>query len=78
MLLFFEDHTLDIDRRELSRGSKRIEIEPQVFDLLVYLVQNRDRVVSKDDLVKAVWKGTHRFRFGAQQQNYRGSSCDWR
>ena len=55
--MFFEDHTLDIDRRELSRGSKRIEIEPQVFDLLVYLVQNRDRVVSKDDLVKAVWKG---------------------
>jgi len=57
VLLFFDDHTLDIDRRELSRGSKRIEIEPQVFDLLVYLVQNRDGVVSKDDLVKAVWKG---------------------
>ena len=53
----FGDYALDIDRRELSRGSKRIEIEPQVFDLLVYLVQNRDGVVSKDDLVKAVWKG---------------------
>jgi TolB-like protein len=57
VLLFFEDHTLDIDRRELRRGLKRIAIEPQVFDLLVYLVQNRDRVVSKDDLIRAVWNG---------------------
>jgi len=57
VLRFFEDYTLDIDRRELSRGSKRVEIEPQVFDLLVYLVQNRDHVVSKNDLVEAVWNG---------------------
>ena len=34
-----------------------VEIEPQVFDLLVYLVQNRDRVVTKDDLIAAVWGG---------------------
>ena len=47
----FGDNTLDTDRRELRRGSERIAVEPQVFDLLVYLVQNRDRVVSKDDLI---------------------------
>ena len=35
----------------------RIAVEPQVFDLLVYLVQNRDRVVSKDDLIASVWGG---------------------
>jgi TolB-like protein len=53
----FADHTLDTDRRELRRGAARIAVEPQVFDLLVYLVQNRDRVVSKDDLITSVWAG---------------------
>jgi DNA-binding winged helix-turn-helix (wHTH) protein/pimeloyl-ACP methyl ester carboxylesterase len=53
----FENHTLDADRRELRRGSELIEVEPQVFDLLLYLVQNRDRVVSKDDLIASVWGG---------------------
>jgi TolB-like protein/Tfp pilus assembly protein PilF len=53
----FDDHTLDTDRRELRRGLKPISIEPQVFDLLVYLLLNRDRVVSKDDLIESVWGG---------------------
>jgi TolB-like protein len=54
---FLADHTLDIDRRELRRGSEPVAVEPQVFDLLIYLVQNRDRVVSKDDLIASVWDG---------------------
>jgi pimeloyl-ACP methyl ester carboxylesterase/DNA-binding winged helix-turn-helix (wHTH) protein len=53
----FENHVLDTDRRELWRGSEPIAVEPQVFDLLLYLVRNRDRVVSKDDLIAAVWGG---------------------
>src|SRR5437870_5812851 len=53
----FTDHTLDTDRRELRHGSEPIAVEPQVFDLLVYLVQNRDRVVSKDELLAGVWGG---------------------
>jgi DNA-binding winged helix-turn-helix (wHTH) protein len=53
----FDNHALDTDRRELRRGSERIAVEPQVFDLLVYLVQNCDRVVSKDDLIASVWRG---------------------
>jgi TolB-like protein len=53
----FADHTLDTDRRELRRGSDLVAVEPQVFDLLVYLVRNRDRVASKDDLIDAVWGG---------------------
>ena len=57
MIYTFEDFSLDTDRQELLRGKNRIAVEPQVFDLLHYLVRNRDRVVSKDDLIAAVWKG---------------------
>ncbi len=57
MLFLFADHTLDCGRRELLRGAERIAVEPQVFDLLVYLVENRDRVVSKDDLIASIWGG---------------------
>jgi TolB-like protein/Flp pilus assembly protein TadD len=53
----FSDHVLDAGRRELRRGAEPIAVEPQVFDLLVYLVKNRDRVVSKDDLIATVWGG---------------------
>ncbi len=53
----FGDHVLDLDRHELRRGAELIALEPQVFDLLVYLVRNRDRVVSKDDLLATVWGG---------------------
>jgi TolB-like protein/Tfp pilus assembly protein PilF len=53
----FSNHRLDTGRRELRRGSEAIAVEPQVFDLLVYLVENRDRVVSKDDLLASIWGG---------------------
>jgi TolB-like protein len=53
----FADHVLDTDCRELNRGHLRVPVEPQVFDVLEYLLGNRDRVVSKDDLIEAVWSG---------------------
>jgi TolB-like protein/Tfp pilus assembly protein PilF len=53
----FADYVLDTDRHELHRGSTPIAVEPQVFDLLTYLVENRDRVVSKDELIASVWRG---------------------
>jgi TolB-like protein len=53
----FGGYRLDPVRRELTRGTEGIAIGPQVFDLLVYLVQNRERVVSKDDLLDNVWRG---------------------
>jgi TolB-like protein len=53
----FADYVLDVARRELRRGGDPVELEPQVFDLLVYLIHNRERVVSKDDLLDSVWGG---------------------
>jgi TolB-like protein/Tfp pilus assembly protein PilF len=53
----FDNHTLDTERRELLRGGDAVALQPQVFDLLVHLMQNRDRVVGKDDLIALVWGG---------------------
>ena len=57
MHFVFGDCVLDADRRELTRGSEVVSVGPKVFDLLVHLVRNRERVVSKDDLLQAVWDG---------------------
>src|SRR5215471_17262821 len=57
LLYSFEDFSLDAARRELRRGGGLIALQPQVFDLLEYLIRNRERVVSKDDLLAAVWDG---------------------
>src|SRR5262249_12689619 len=57
MRFLFSDHTLDTDRRELHRGAEAIPVEPQVLDLLICLLQNRNRVVTKDELIATVWGG---------------------
>ena len=57
MRYLFEDYTFDSDRRELHRGAEMVPITPQVFDLLDYLIRNRECVVSKDDLIRAIWNG---------------------
>ena len=57
MQFSFAGHTLDVDRRELRRGPELVQVEPQVFDVLVYLICNRGRVVSRDDLLAGVWGG---------------------
>src|SRR5438093_7353915 len=57
MIYAFKEFVLDADRRELWCGAVLIAAEPQTFDLLLYLIQNRERVVSKDDLMAAVWSG---------------------
>ena len=57
MRYLFEEYAFDTDRRELHRGADVISVAPQVFDLLDYLIRNRERVVSKDDLINAIWNG---------------------
>src|ERR1700676_2435335 len=51
----FEEYAFDTDRRELHRGADVVPVAPQVFDMLAYLIRNRERVVSKDDLIAAIW-----------------------
>ena len=54
----FEEYTLDTDRRELRQGSDhQVTLEPKVFDLLAYLIDNHDRVVTRDDMIAVVWSG---------------------
>jgi TolB-like protein/cytochrome c-type biogenesis protein CcmH/NrfG len=57
MLFAFEDCELDIQRQELRRAGTAVHVEPQVFDLLAFLIRNRERIVSKDEILDAVWEG---------------------
>ena len=57
MRYLFENYAFDTDQRELRRKTDVIAIAPKVFDLLNYLICNRERVVSKDDLIRTIWQG---------------------
>jgi DNA-binding winged helix-turn-helix (wHTH) protein len=57
LIYSFCEYLIDTQRRELRRAGVLCPIEPQVFDLLVFLIQNRERVVSKDEVLKAIWHG---------------------
>jgi TolB-like protein/DNA-binding winged helix-turn-helix (wHTH) protein/Flp pilus assembly protein TadD len=53
----FADFEINVARRELRRAGAIVHTEPQVFDLLVHLIRNRDRIVCKDELIDAIWQG---------------------
>ena len=53
----FSDFELDLSQHELRREGLSVHTEPQVFDLIVHLVRNHDRVVSKEELIDTVWNG---------------------
>jgi DNA-binding winged helix-turn-helix (wHTH) protein len=57
MLYRFENYDVDAQRRELRNAGELVPVEPQVFDLLEYLIRNRDRVVTKDDILTSIWGG---------------------
>jgi adenylate cyclase len=59
VLYLFDSYALDTSRRELRRDVDAVSLEPQVFDLLAYLIEHRDRVVSKDDLLSSIWGGRY-------------------
>jgi TolB-like protein/DNA-binding winged helix-turn-helix (wHTH) protein len=57
MTFAFAGHELDLRRQELRRAGEVVHLEPQVFDLLTFLIRNRDRIVSKDEILDAIWEG---------------------
>jgi TolB-like protein/DNA-binding winged helix-turn-helix (wHTH) protein len=57
MLYRFAEFEIDVSQQELRRLGEPVHIEPQVFDLIVHLVRNRDRIVSKDELIETIWNG---------------------
>jgi len=57
ILYLFEDYALDTDRRELVKADRSIAVQPPVFDMLAFFIANRGRVVTKDELIEAVWDG---------------------
>jgi len=57
LIFAFDNYVLDTGRRELRRGHTLVSVQPQVFDLLEYLIRNRGHVVSRDDLLDAIWAG---------------------
>lgn len=57
MIYRFDPFELDTATVELRRGGERIAVEPQVFALLVLLIENRDRLVTGDEIIAKVWQG---------------------
>jgi DNA-binding winged helix-turn-helix (wHTH) protein len=57
VIYVFDNFTFDVDKRELRAGKRVVELQPQVFDLLEFLLANRDRVISKEQLLATVWRG---------------------
>jgi len=74
----FGDMVLDTERRELRSGSRLLALEPLVFDLLEFLIRNRDRVVSRDELLAGVWGGriVSDSAIGARINAARRAICD--
>ncbi|HVY84255.1 MAG TPA: winged helix-turn-helix domain-containing protein [Caulobacterales bacterium] len=57
MIYRFDTFELDTAKVELRAGGDVVAIEPQVFALLAFLIENRERMVSKDDLIEVIWEG---------------------
>jgi DNA-binding winged helix-turn-helix (wHTH) protein/predicted ATPase len=57
MIYAFEEYELDVPRYELRYAGKLVKLEPQVFNILVYLIEHRERVVTKEELLEQLWQG---------------------
>ena len=57
MTFVFGENELDLRRHELRRAGEVVHVEPQVFDLITFLLRSRDRIVSKDEILDTIWDG---------------------
>src|SRR6266581_365670 len=53
-----EDFEVSLDHREVRRNGEPLRLRPMTFDLLAYLISHRDQVLSKEELIGQLWKGT--------------------
>jgi DNA-binding response OmpR family regulator len=58
MIYHFGNYELDAQRCELRCAGQQVAVEPKVFAVLVYLIEHRDRVVTKEELLEQCWSGT--------------------
>ena len=72
----FGDCRLVLPRREIWRNGEPVAAEPKVFDLLVYLVQHRDRAVDKNELQDEVWSGTIVTEASGHKVHHEGAKSD--
>src|SRR5712671_5790768 len=57
MIYSVGSYLIDKDRFEIRRDGENVAVEPQVFDLLLLLLENRDRIVTRDEIIEKIWKG---------------------
>src|SRR5688500_1260609 len=57
-VLQFGDVTVDLRRMSVMRGDQPVSLEPKTFDVLRYLIEHRDRLVTKEELLDTAWKDT--------------------
>src|ERR687895_2132200 len=57
-VLQFGDVTVDLRRMSVTRADQPVSLEPKMFDVLRYLIEHRDRLVTKEELLDAAWKDT--------------------
>jgi DNA-binding winged helix-turn-helix (wHTH) protein/predicted ATPase len=57
MIYAFEAYELDVPRYELRHVGRPVKLEPQVFNVLAYLIQHRDRLVTKEEILEQLWPG---------------------
>ncbi|MCR8723488.1 winged helix-turn-helix domain-containing protein [Frigidibacter sp. ROC022] len=57
MIFRFDAFTLDPSLGQLTREGEDVPIEPRAFELICHLIEHRDRLVTKDELVKELWNG---------------------
>jgi len=57
MIYLFDQFSIDTGQYQLSRDGKPVPVEPLVFDLMIYLIENCERVVGRDELLENLWQG---------------------
>ena len=57
MKYFFNNYEIDLSSQELKVDDNQVNVEPQVFDLLVYMVENRGKLIDHQELIASIWKG---------------------